>query len=74
MNESLLTALAPARREVVERALSGRRLTHADARALAGAGGAEHPALWAAAAHLRDLTRPPIITYSRKVFIPLTNL
>ena len=74
MNEALLTGLAPARREAVEKALSGDRLTRADSLALVGASAAEHPALWAAAAHMRDLTRPPIVTYSRKVFIPLTNL
>ena len=74
MNEALLTGLAPTRRAAVEKALSGDRLTRADSLALVGASGAEHPALWAAAAHLRDLTRPSIVTYSRKVFIPLTNL
>ena len=74
MNEGLLTGLAPTRRAAVEKALAGERLTREDSRALAGARGAEHPALWAAAAHMRDLTRPPIVTYSRKVFIPLTNL
>ena len=74
MNEALLTGLAHDRRVAVEKALSGDRLTRADSMALAGATSAEHPALWAAAAHMRDLTRPPIVTYSRKVFIPLTNL
>jgi len=74
VNEALLTGLAPTRRAAVEKALSGDRLTRADSLALVGASGAEHPALWAAAAHLRDLTRPAIVTYSRKVFIPLTNL
>ena len=74
MSELGLAALAPARREAVEKALSGDRLTRADSLALAGATSAEHAALWAAAAHLRNLTRPPIVTYSRKVFIPLTNL
>jgi len=74
VNEAVLTGLAPARRAAVEKALSGDRLTRADSMALAGATSAEHPALWAAAAHMRDLTRPPIVTYSRKVFIPLTNL
>ncbi len=74
MNDVLLTGLASARRASVEKALSGDRLTPADASALVGARGAERPALWAAAAHMRDLTRPPIVTYSRKVFIPLTNL
>ena len=74
MNEALLTGLAHDRRAAVEKALSGDRLTRADSMALAGATSAEHPALWAAAAYMRDLTRPPIVTYSRKVFIPLTNL
>lgn len=74
MNEALLTGLAHDRRAAVEKALSGDRLTRADSMALAGATSAEHPALWAAAAHMRDLTRPQIVTYSRKVFIPLTNL
>ena len=34
----------------------------------------ELPALLAAARAVRAQTKPPIITYSRKVFIPLTNL
>jgi FO synthase len=74
VNEALLTGLAHDRRAAVEKALSGDRLTRADSMALAGATSAEHPALWAAAAYMRDLTRPQIVTYSRKVFIPLTNL
>jgi len=69
-----LGALRPALREGVEAALEGRRLTADQALALADARGAEHPALWAAAAVLRDRGRPPVVTYSRKVFIPLTNL
>jgi FO synthase len=69
-----LGALRPALRDGVEAALEGRRLTDAQALALADARGAEHPALWAAAAALRDRGRPPVVTYSRKVFIPLTNL
>lgn len=69
-----LGALRPALREGVEAALEGRRVTDAQALALADARGAEHPALWAAAAVVRDRGRPPMVTYSRKVFIPLTNL
>jgi FO synthase len=34
----------------------------------------ELPALLAAARHARDQFKPGVITYSRKVFIPLTNL
>jgi FO synthase len=69
-----LAALRPALRAVVEAALEGRRLDADQALALAEARGAEHPALWAAAAALRDAGHPPRVTYSRKVFIPLTNL
>src|SRR6185295_16947347 len=74
MEEVPLGALRPALREAVEAALDGRRLSDAQALTLADARGAEHPALWAAAAVLRDRGRPPLVTYSRKVFIPLTNL
>ena len=72
--DHLLAALRPALRDAVEAALEGRRLDDDQALALADARGAEHPALWAAAAALRDRGRPPVVTYSRKVFIPLTNL
>jgi FO synthase len=69
-----LDALRPALREAVEAALEGGRPTRRQALALGDAQGAEHPALWAAAAALRDRGRPAVVTYSRKVFIPLTNL
>jgi FO synthase len=72
--EPVLAALRPALRAAAEAALDGGRPTRAQALALAGARGAEHPALWAAAAALRDRGRPTVVTYSRKVFIPLTNL
>lgn len=58
----------------LEAAMEGRRLNPEQARALADVTGREHPALWAAAAAVRDAGRPPVVTYSRKVFIPLTNL
>lgn len=74
MDPSALGALRPALRGPVEAALEGRRLDAAQALALSDARGAEHPALWAAAALVRDRGRPPVVTYSRKVFIPLTNL
>ena len=73
-DQTLLVTLRPAIRDAVETALEGRRLSDAQALALADARGAEHPVLWAAAAALRDRGRPPVVTYSRKVFIPLTNL
>jgi FO synthase len=74
MDQGVLSALRPPLRASVEAALVGRRLSADQALALAEARGAEHPALWAAAAVLRDRGRPPVVTYSRKVFIPLTNL
>ena len=67
-------SLRPALRDAVETALDGGRVSDAQALTLVGAGGAELPALWAAAAWLRDQSRPGAVTYSRKVFIPLTNL
>ncbi len=69
-----LTALRGPLREVVEQALDGERIRDEDAAVLADARGAEHPALWAAAAALRDRGHGPWVTYSPKVFIPLTNL
>ena len=56
--ERELATLRPALRESVEAALDGGRPTRAQALALAEATGAEHPALWAAAAALRDRGRP----------------
>jgi FO synthase len=61
-------------RRVVERALEGNRLSDADAHVLGDVRGAEHPALWAAAAVIRDRGHGAFVTYSPKVFIPLTNL
>jgi FO synthase len=69
-----IDTLRPAVREAVEHALDGERLTSAQALALAEARGAELPVIWAAAAIVRDMGHPAIVTYSRKVFIPLTNL
>lgn len=69
-----LAVLRPPLRAAAEAALEGRRLDREQALALAAARGAEHPALWAAAAALRDRGHPARVTYSRKVFIPLTNL
>ena len=70
----LLGALRPALRDAVETALEGRRLSDDQALALADARGGEHPVLWAAAAAMRDRGRAPVVTYSPKVFIPLTML
>jgi FO synthase len=74
MIEPLLAHVRPVLRACIETALEGRRLSDMQAHLLAEANGADHPALWAAAAAVRDRGRPPRVTYSRKVFIPLTNL
>jgi FO synthase len=72
--QAALAPLRPHLRGVVEAALEGRRLTPDQARLLADVRGREHTALWAAAAALRDVGHPATVTYSRKVFIPLTNM
>ena len=69
-----LTGLRPNVRAAVETALDGDRLETEHALALADVRGAEHAALWAAAAAIRDRGHGPWVTYSPKVFIPLTNL
>jgi FO synthase len=69
-----LTGVRPHIRGVLEAALDGERITRDEASALADVRGVEHPALWAAAAAIRDRGHGPWVTYSPKVFIPLTNL
>ena len=69
-----LTRVRPHVRDALETALDGERLSAVQALALADVHGAEHPALWAAAAVVRDRGHGPWVTYSPKVFIPLTNL
>lgn len=69
-----LAGLRPHIRAAVEAALDGERLDAAQALPLADVRGAEHPTLWAAAAMIRDRGHGPWVTYSPKVFIPLTNL
>ncbi|MEV7694450.1 7,8-didemethyl-8-hydroxy-5-deazariboflavin synthase CofG, partial [Microbacterium sp. NPDC089189] len=63
----------------LERARAGDELTLDDAHALVTAVGDDRRALFADAAALRDeglrrAGRPHVITYSRKVFVPLTTL
>ena len=52
----------------------GERLSADQALALAEPRGSEAALLWACAAQIRDRHRAGEVTYSRKVFIPLTNL
>ncbi|HZQ92525.1 MAG TPA: 7,8-didemethyl-8-hydroxy-5-deazariboflavin synthase CofG [Terriglobales bacterium] len=56
------------------RAESGHELTPADARALVRISDDQLPSLLAAARNLKEAFKPRVVTYSRKAFIPLTNL
>src|SRR5260370_28770296 len=62
-------------REILDRALAGARLTDADAIALIECPDRALDAMLSAAAELRDRGHPRRdVTYSRKVFLPVTNL
>src|SRR5436309_11505058 len=62
-------------RGLLDRALAGERLSAADGRALLGAGGPDRAAVVEAAAELNLRARlRRRVTYSRKIFLPLTNL
>ena len=61
-------------RRAVARAGSGKAVSLDEAEALLSARGADLERLMAVAAGLRDLGHGRIVTYSRKVFIPLTML
>jgi FO synthase len=60
--------------EILDRARSGDRITPDDAYRLINADATELASLMAAASDLRDHGHGRTVTYSRKVFIPLTNL
>jgi len=73
MNSVLATSQSV--RCVLDRAVAGDRLSAADAYALIQARGADRTALIAAAGDMNLRARPHRrVTYSRKVFLPLTNL
>lgn len=59
---------------IIGRALDGERVTPDDGYRLIAADATELASLMAAASQLRDRGHGRTITYSRKVFIPLTNL
>ncbi len=61
-------------REILDRALAGARLSDADAVALIECPDSDLDALLSAAAELRDRGKGRDVTYSRKVFLPVTNL
>jgi FO synthase len=61
-------------RRALARAGSGKSISLDEAEALLGAEGRDLDRLTEIAAHLRDLGHGEVVTYSRKVFIPLTML
>ncbi len=61
-------------RDILDRALAGARLSDADAIALIECPDADLDAMLSAAAELRDRGKGRDVTYSRKVFLPVTNL
>ena len=66
--------LNPEFEELLSRAVAGAPLSPEDGARLIGARGSELSALMLAASTVRDQGRGRTVTYSRKVFIPLTNL
>jgi FO synthase len=67
-------ACSPAVAAGLERAAAGRRLDREDGLALIEAAEGELPLVLQAAAAARDRGKGRTVTYSRKVFLPLTNL
>ena len=61
-------------RQILRNCLQGKLLNRAEALNLVGAQGDERQALLATAAQLRDRHKGRIVTFSPKVFVPLTNL
>ncbi len=73
-SDDVIVQATPRLRACLERALSGEPLDSARAYPLIVTSDADLPALMSAAAILRDRGKGHTATYSRKVFIPLTNL
>jgi FO synthase len=63
-----------AMQSVLKECLGGKTLTRGEARQLAFVEGEEFESLLAAAASLRDRSKGRIVTFSPKIFVPLTNL
>jgi len=60
--------------DILDRARTGDRLDEADAIALIECSDTDLPRVMAAAADLRDRSKGRDVTYSRKVFLPVTNI
>ncbi len=74
MDATIESAVSTEFQRILDRALAGERLTAHEGYRLIRARGTELPALMAAASALRRRAKGDTVTYSRKVFIPLTNL
>jgi FO synthase len=59
---------------ILKEVIGGKRLRRSDALLLSEARGEEFRLLLAAAAQVRDRAKGKVVTYSPKIFIPLTNL
>ncbi|HEX5480014.1 MAG TPA: 7,8-didemethyl-8-hydroxy-5-deazariboflavin synthase CofG, partial [Dehalococcoidia bacterium] len=70
----LTTTRTPPLDDILARARAGERLDAADGYRLINASGSDLASIMAAASALRDRAHGSTVTYSRKVFIPLTNL
>jgi FO synthase len=69
-----LAALDPISRRALEGALSGDPIGDAAALHLLGLPAAQTPALLGVAGHVRTRAKGRVVTYSPKVFLPVTNL
>jgi FO synthase len=75
MPEIVATASRPAPiNEILHRAYNGDRLSESDALALIECADGDLATVMAAAARIRDCGKGRDVTYSRKVFLPVTNL
>src|SRR6516164_11275063 len=74
MAEAGITAQPAPMLEIVERALAGEALGEHDAVRLIECSDDELPAVLRIAAEMRDRAKGRQVTYSRKVFLPVTNL
>jgi FO synthase len=75
MPDAGISSLRPAPvLELLARALAGERLSESDAVALIDCSNSELPAVLRAAGELRDRGKGREVTYSRKIFLPVTNL
>ena len=59
---------------ILQETVNGKGLARSEALLLSGVQGEEIPLLLAAAAELRDRGKGKVVTFSPKIFIPLTNL